>query len=68
MIVDDFDIIRVTISESKAYTPRAVDGDCPLAAASTFERMQTNTLQSRDLIESRNRVKLGQPAKGTGNI
>jgi hypothetical protein len=62
MIIDNLNIIRVTVAETKAYAPWPADCDGPLASSRTFERMQTDAFEGGDLIEPGNRIELCQAA------
>lgn len=63
MVVDNFHVMRVPISEAKAHTPPAVDVDRPLAFSIALERMQTDALQHSDLIETACSIDSGEPIK-----
>ena len=52
MIINNFDVVGVTIHEPKADSPWPIDGDGPLATSVALQRMQPNALERADLVES----------------
>ena len=68
MIVDDLDIIGVTVAETKAYPPWPIDRDRPLASSAAFERMQAYAFESGNFIEPGDRIQFSQTAQRSGNI
>src|SRR5215471_973987 len=51
VIVDDFDVIGIALSEFKANAPGTVDGHCPLPFSVTFQFMQSDALERAKVVE-----------------
>ena len=62
MIIDNFDIVGVTVNEAKAKTPLFIDSDAVRASAITTERFKTITGRYAQEVKRRGSVQLGKLA------
>jgi hypothetical protein len=52
VVIDNLDVVRVSVPEPKANAPRPIDPNTPLALSIALQRMQANALERADVIES----------------
>ena len=62
MIIDNFDIVGVTVNEAKAKTPLFVDSDAVRASAVITECFETITGRHTQKVKRRGSVQLGKLA------
>jgi hypothetical protein len=51
MVVDNLDIVCITLPELEADTPPCIDGHRPLSPAISFEFMQPDALEWTDILQ-----------------
>jgi hypothetical protein len=51
VIVDDFDIVGVSVAKYEADAPRSIDGHSPLLAPPALELVEANALQLTEPFE-----------------
>jgi hypothetical protein len=60
MMIDDFNIIRLTALEPEADAPLVVDADTPLPGTVSGQRFQAVGRRHAKIVERHSRVQLGQ--------
>jgi hypothetical protein len=64
MIVDNFNVVRITLAETEAYPPGPVDGHSPLPLTVSLELVKANAPQRTEILEACRGVKGSQQLLG----
>src|SRR6266851_3597689 len=68
VIVDDFDIVRVSVAKYEADAPGSVHGHGPLLAPPPLEFVEANALQLTEPLERDRGIQCPQPQPGFGVV
>lgn len=60
MVIDDFDVMGVTVVKAEADAPRTVDVHRPLALSITFQWMQSDAFERTYVLQRRGGVQQGE--------
>jgi hypothetical protein len=61
VVVDDFNVMRITRLKAKYQTPRTVDGHSPLSRSIAAQLVEPDAAQMAQIVECLRGIQLAQP-------